>query len=610
MIRPLYLKMRNFSSFGNREVHIDFPGPGETMLIMGDIGSGKSSILHALAYNATGKKVGQETIVNTINQKDMRTEVAWSVPGLEKPLIIKRGMKPSSFEVTGIDGTLQKEVAGQLEKKLPITDPQVMLNLCLLSATKSLPFFDLKKQDRLQFLRNFVDTTKLDKLSDKAKDINLKVDRKTDTLRSEIESLKEQISDIQKSIDSKMSSKSDDIPILSEDERKALDEEIESGLLLIKYIQNDLARIDGGTFDSSLPSPGKNLGYMDRTERTEAETKLEDLKALHHEIQGDINKVEQIKAEISGRVRSSQSAISSAESDAKRIESPDCRAYFDELVEGYKQTLASLHKDLQQITEHLQPVTQKLSDTTLEYSTLYSRLKEDRELIHKVKLGVDEQLIPILRRIKEDDENRKKQERIQLEKDAISDMVKLLEGTKAKLEEREEELASADRLFLISKEYRKILDNTWGYMANRMVPYLNSRIPYYMERLEMDFHMVLDPRDISNPIFRGRPGVGDLKLADLSNGQKSVLSFCLAHALRDLEESTYGVRIGFLAIDEFTAAFDSSKVDTVMNFERRHAHDTQSALMIITHDVNLQNQEWDKVIKIHRTNFSEIEVIK
>ncbi len=224
MIRPLYIKLKNFCSFGNKLTHIDFPDEGESMLIMGDIGSGKSSILHALAYNVTGKKIGADTLINTINKKCMYTEVGWQIPGMSKPLVIKRGMKPALFEITGVDGTIQKELKKELSKKIHITDPQVLLNLCLLSAAKSLPFFSLKKQERLSFLRNFVDTTTLDHLSEEAKNINLKVGKSKNILDGEVNTIQSQLNDISFTLKNRQTVVSSEVITLSEEARASLED--------------------------------------------------------------------------------------------------------------------------------------------------------------------------------------------------------------------------------------------------------------------------------------------------------------------------------------------------------------------------------------------------
>ena len=174
---PLYIEIRNLKSFGNKLIHIDLPGPGESMLIHGKVGSGKSAILDGLIYNLTGKKIGSRTIINTVNKKNLYTKVAWHVPGRPEPVVIERGQKPALFKVKGLKGTLQKEKMMELAQLVPITDPQLLLNLCVLSASKSLPFFNLKKQQRLEFLRNFVDATELDARAEDAKNLNLQATR-------------------------------------------------------------------------------------------------------------------------------------------------------------------------------------------------------------------------------------------------------------------------------------------------------------------------------------------------------------------------------------------------------------------------------------------------
>jgi len=247
--------------------HIDLPGPGEKMLIMGDVGSGKSSIIHALLYNLSGKKVSSDAhIVNTINKKQLYTEVAWILPGMKDPLIIKRGMKPAVFEVTGIKGALQKELKEELSKKIHITDMQVLLNTCVLSISKSLPFFSLKKQDRLNFLRNFVDTSRLDELSEKAKDINLDVNRKRGILGGEVTTIESQLGNIKDKLSSKLTINTDDIDVLSKEDEAKLNDNYEKAQEILIAIEYDYAVVQGmKPYDSNRPAI--ELSYEDLSKR-------------------------------------------------------------------------------------------------------------------------------------------------------------------------------------------------------------------------------------------------------------------------------------------------------------------------------------------------------
>ncbi len=611
MIRPLYIKLRNFCSFGNKLTHIDFPDPGKSMLIMGPIGSGKSSILHALAYNVTGKKIGGETLVNNINKKGMYTEVAWDIPGTKEPLIIKRGMKPALFEVTGLQGTIQKEMAPELEKKLHITDPQVLLNLCLLSAAKSLPFFSLKKQERLSFLRNFVDTARLDSLAEEAKNINLKVNKSKNILEGETTTIRSQLNSIDIKIRNRQTIDPSSVECLDEVNRTVLEDQLHDANHLIGLIRLDYEAAHGTVDSNKLDKTTDGLDYLSNTDRILLEQKVADQLKDIKSVDEDLSKINSIRIDIEGQIRSANKAIQAAKGDMEGIDSVSCKNYFKELISNYEKDRDQLEVDLTTIKKHTEPILEVLYEKNTEYDNDKTLLAGNKIQIQQVLnksldilKGLDDCII-------EDDTNRRKVEQIENEKKANADLLQLQEETTALLSKKDLDLAEATRLMLVSKEYRSILDNTWGYMANRMVPFLNSKIPHYMSELDLDFYMQLDPRDISKPVFGGRPGAGDLKLGDLSTGQKRALSFCLAHSLRDLEATTHGVDIGFLAIDEMAGNFDSDTVELMIEFEYNYMTRHNTSLILITHDVALQQRsDWDSVLMVSRNNFTEVELLE
>jgi DNA repair exonuclease SbcCD ATPase subunit len=612
MIRPLYIELKNFCSFGNKLVHIDFPGPGEKMLIRGSVGSGKTSIITALAYNISGKKIGGTNIVNTINKKGLYTEVAWVVPGLDDPLIIKRGMKPSIFEISGVSKTLQKELKKELDKRIHITDPQVLLNLCLLSTSKSLPFFSLKKQERLNFLRNFVDTTKLDDLSEKAKTINLDINKTRNVLQGEVDTISTQLTSIKTKLENRLTIDAEKIEVLDPKTRCHYEEAIELYEYTLEAMEYDYAIVSGMAPSVNEPKDEEHaIGkYAPLSQKRICEETIGELERGLNEVEEDLQQVRSIQNELSGQIRSVNQSILAAEEDAKGITSDSCKKYFNGLIDSYRDKAAELERDLSVIVEHLGPIKETKEDLVDKIKVEEQLLAKQKNQIFKAIQQQKEDLAEMKAIINEDDQNIALLERAEAEKSANQELIDLGSETEKLLIKKKEALAEAERLFLVSKEYRSILDNTWGYMANRMVPYLNQRLPFYMEELNMDFIMQLDPRDISKPIFKGRPGVGSLKLEDLSTGQKGLTSIALAHSLRDLEAATQGVDVGFLAIDELSSNMDVDKVDELMDFEINYIKKHGIAFILITHDVALQNREWDHIIDVDRTNFSTVTKVK
>ena len=93
------LRWKNFLSTGNLFTEIELNKSINT-LIVGENGSGKSTILDALSFALFGKpfrKVNKPQLINSITKKDMMVEIFFSIG--QNNYKIVRGMKPAIFEV-------------------------------------------------------------------------------------------------------------------------------------------------------------------------------------------------------------------------------------------------------------------------------------------------------------------------------------------------------------------------------------------------------------------------------------------------------------------------------------------------------------------------------
>lgn len=94
------LKWKNFLSTGNYFTKINLNSNVNT-LVVGENGSGKSTMLDALCFGLFGKafrKINKAQLVNSINQKDCIIEVEFSIS--EKNFKVIRGIKPNFLKFT------------------------------------------------------------------------------------------------------------------------------------------------------------------------------------------------------------------------------------------------------------------------------------------------------------------------------------------------------------------------------------------------------------------------------------------------------------------------------------------------------------------------------
>ncbi len=75
------IRWKNFLSTGNQFTEVNFK-KSSTTLIIGSNGAGKSTVLDALCFSLFGKpfrKINKPQLINTVNDKDCRVEVEFSV---------------------------------------------------------------------------------------------------------------------------------------------------------------------------------------------------------------------------------------------------------------------------------------------------------------------------------------------------------------------------------------------------------------------------------------------------------------------------------------------------------------------------------------------------
>ena len=162
MIKFNTVVWKNFLSTGNTSIEIALNSSPST-LIIGDNGSGKSTVLDALTFGLFGKpfrRIKKDQLVNSVNGRDCTVEVYFDI-GRKKFLII-RGIKPTRFEIY-IDGKLlnqdasAKDYQRHLENNILKLNHRSFTQVVILGSSSFIPFMQLTASARREVVEEILD---------------------------------------------------------------------------------------------------------------------------------------------------------------------------------------------------------------------------------------------------------------------------------------------------------------------------------------------------------------------------------------------------------------------------------------------------------------------
>jgi DNA repair exonuclease SbcCD ATPase subunit len=196
----------NFLAVGNVPTSINL-NDSNTTLIIGSNGAGKSTIIESIIFalfNKSFRKVNKNQLINSINEKDCKVELEFSI-GVKDYKII-RGLKPNIFEIW-IDGVLLDQVSASSDQQKYLEQNILKLNyksftqIVILGSSTFVPFMQLPAAHRREIIEDLLDIRVFSSMNLILKD-RIKVNNDSiKTRETEIEFLKEKVKMQKKHID-------------------------------------------------------------------------------------------------------------------------------------------------------------------------------------------------------------------------------------------------------------------------------------------------------------------------------------------------------------------------------------------------------------------------
>jgi DNA repair exonuclease SbcCD ATPase subunit len=201
------IRWKNFLSTGNQYTEVELDS-NSTTLIVGTNGAGKSTVLDALTFSLFNKpfrKISKGQLINTVNEKDCRVEVEFSIAETQWKVV--RGIKPNLFEIhrNGICMDQFSAVNDQqkwLEQNVIKMNYKSFTQIVILGSSSFVPFMQLTATNRREVIEDLLDIKifssmnslikdKMRGLRDEIRTLDLKKDSLNDKVKMQTEFITE-----------------------------------------------------------------------------------------------------------------------------------------------------------------------------------------------------------------------------------------------------------------------------------------------------------------------------------------------------------------------------------------------------------------------------------
>ncbi len=568
MIIFRYVRWKNLLSTGNYFTEIKLDNNQNT-LVVGENGSGKSTMLDALCYGLFGKafrNVNKPNLLNSINGKDCVVEVEFDANNKSYKII--RGIKPNKFEIY-CDGDLLNQDAAvrdyqeYLEKFILKLNYKSFTQIVILGSASFVPFMQLSAADRRAIIEDLLDIQIFSTMNGLLKDRltnnkDLMVQKKSDM------ELAQQRHDIQEK----------HIKSLKENNENKVTEyvgEIQLNKDTIQTLHDEIANL------SSQVETHQNVV----AEKTVVESKVKQLTKLESQIESNISK---FRKDISFFTHNDNC--------------PTCR---QAIALGFKETeLTNLTDKVEKCEHGLTELEQKLLD---EQNKLNS-IAEIQKKIQAIQIDIATKNTTITETNKyisklEKEIESLKQSKVTTEKEEQD--LKELKGSLSQLQAELKELIQEKTYYEVASG---LLKDTGikTKIIKQYLPIINKLVNKYLASLDFFVNFNLDESFKETIKSRHRD---DFTYNNFSEGEKQRIDMALMLTWRAVAKLKNSSNTNLLILDEvFDSSLDTNGTEELMKI----LHMLEGVnLFVISHKGDILQDKFANVIRFEKVkNFSRI----
>ncbi len=561
------LKYKNFLSTGDSFTQIDLNKSAST-LVVGQNGSGKSTMLDALSFALFGKahrSVSKGQLVNSVNNKNCHVEVEFNALGCEYKVV--RGIKPTKFEIWRDDKIINqdshsKEYQKVLEQNILKLNHKSFHQIIVLGSSSFVPFMQLPANHRREVIEDLLDINVFSKMNIILKEKFSVIKEKVRANQSDLENLEYKIRTQKKYVES-----------LEKNKRDNREEKL-----------SDIESLTG------------QIGDIRSTMRPISSGGLDQLKMEHDSCNSLIIQIKQYDKTFNSKLKDLEKEKKFYEDNST---CPTC-----------EQGIETTFKE------------KKISETETKHSGFVdARSKASEELTR-----LNERMVGVVEETKKLQDLVSEYDRKQIEIDTLQKQITNIQQYLAKQDETTTDIAEERQTLMNQNDDREILREIKGDLAEQVaysmvitellkdtgiktkivkeyLPVINQLVNKYLQVLDFFVSFNLDEQFKETIRSRHRDA---FSYDSFSEGEKQRIDLALLFTWRQVAKMKNSVATNLLILDEtFDSSLDVEGIDNLTSILDTLDGDTNT--YVISHKGELLDGKFeDKIEFVKKGNFSSL----
>ena len=562
------IRWKNFLSTGNQYSQVKFNKFSST-LIVGNNGSGKSTVLDALTFSLFGKpfrKINKSQLINTVNEKDCRVEVEFSIGDIK--WMIVRGIKPNLFEIHR-DGKCLDQFSSANDQQKWFEQNVLKMNyksftqIVILGSSSFVPFMQLSAPNRREVIEDLLDIKIFSSMGNIIKEKLRALKEQTNVLTLKKESLTEKV---------KM--------------QKNFMEELElQGKNRIKEKKGKINLLEGEILDASDETEclmkDVDMFTSDLEKITGATEKLRELGNLKGKISNKVATITKEHKFFTDNV-TCPTCTQPIEEEFRINKIDDAQNKAKELQSGYKQ--------LEQAIKEEEERERQFTNLSKEITKLTHGISQNNTRIS----GCNRQIRDLESEIQE-----------------LTNQLANRNSEHEKLNEFKDSLKTTYNELASRKDTSSYYDFTYGLLKDggvkskiikKYLPLINQQINRYLQIMDFYVNFTLDEEfseTVQSPIHE------DFSYASFSEGEKMRIDLALLFTWREVARMKNSVNTNLLILDEiFDSSLDEMGTEYFTKIVRFVIKDAN--VFIISHKTGMEDK-FESLIKFEKVKgFSRV----